>query len=122
MVSMTEGVDFADLSDLPKAIDERLMRLIMAEYEDLVASLRSNEELGERRLDAYLTLIAAVTAAIGLASSRFEDDTAPLIGVATVAAGLMTVFGIMTLRRMMVRNVTTSVFMNGLRRIRAVFA
>jgi putative (di)nucleoside polyphosphate hydrolase len=77
------------------------------------------EELGERRLDAYLTVIAAVTAAIGLASSRFEDDISSLVVVAVVAATLVLIFGLMTLRRIIGRNVATSDFMNGLRRIRA---
>jgi hypothetical protein len=67
-----ERPEFGDLADLPSTVGPDVMRLIMAEYEDLTTSLRANEELGERRLDAYLTVLAAVTAAIGLAASRFE--------------------------------------------------
>lgn len=110
----------SDLDDLPHSIDDKMHVLITQEYSDLATSLRSNEELGERRLDAYLTLTAAITAAIGLASNRFEGNADPLIAVATVAALLMLLFGFMTLRRIVERNVTTSTFKNGLRRIRAV--
>lgn len=116
---MVEAKDFADLSGLPDTVDDQVLQLVMAEYRDLVESLRANEELGERRLDVYLTLIAATTAAIGLASSRFEESIDPLVSIAAVAAGVMLVFGLMTLRRIMQRNITTSAYMNGLRRIRA---
>ena len=110
-----------DLSHLPSSVTPEIRELITAEYEDLVASLRSNEELGERRLDVFLTVIAAVTAAIGLASSRFEDDQTTLIAIALVAASVLLIFGLMTLRRVMVRNVTTTLYRNGLRRIRGFY-
>lgn len=116
---MVEAKDFADLSGLPNTVDDQVLELMMAEHRDLVESLRANEELGERRLDVYLTLIAATTAAIGLASSRFEESIDPLVSIASLAAGVMLVFGLMTLRRIMQRNITTSAYMNGLRRIRA---
>lgn len=121
MTQMDVGSNLNDLSGLPKLLDARLERLIMAEYEDLVASMRSNEELGERRLHVFLTLIAAVTAAIGLASSRFVDDISPLVAITAVAGALILIVGLMTLRRIMVRNLVTSKYMNGLRRIRALF-
>ena len=110
-----------DLSHLPRFVTPQIRELMMAEYEDLVTSLRSNEELGERRLDVFLTVIAAVSAAIGLASSRFEDDQTALVAVALVAASVLLIFGLMTLRRVMVRNVTTTLYRNGLRRIRAFY-
>lgn len=111
--------DFVDLTDLPRALDDNLVPLIMAEYVDLTASMRANEELGERRLDAFLTVIAAVTAAIGLASGRFESDTSSLLAIAAAAASLLLIFGLMTLRRIMGRNLTTTEYLNALRRIRA---
>lgn len=114
--------NFADLAELPRDAGAQFEQLVMAEYSDLVESVRSNEELGERRLSAYLTVIAAVTAAVGLASGRYEQDAEPLIAVGVVAAVLMLAFGLMTLRRVMERNITTSTYLNGLRRIRAYFA
>jgi hypothetical protein len=113
---------FADLSDLPREVKPELINLVMAQYEDLVAAVRSNEELGERRLDAYLTVIAAVTAAVGLAAGGFESDLRPLIAMATVAAVLLVTFGVMTFKRVIERNVTTTTYLNALRRIRAFFA
>jgi hypothetical protein len=71
---VTQTEDFRDLDDLPRSIDDHVRSLITQEYQDLAAALRANEELGERRLDAYLTLVAAITAAIGLASSRGDQD------------------------------------------------
>jgi putative (di)nucleoside polyphosphate hydrolase len=119
MSQRPQGPD--DLSDLPASASPEIRELIKAEYEDLVASLRSNEELGERRLDVLLTVIAAVTAALGLASGSFEGNQTTLVSVAMVAASLLLVFGLMTLRRVMVRNIATTNYMNGLRRIRAFF-
>lgn len=110
-----------DLTDLPTAVNEDVLELIRGEYEDLKTARRSNEELGERRLDVFLTLIAAVTAAIGLASSRFEGDQTTLLAISLVAASLLLIFGLMTLRRVMVRNDTTTQYLNGLRRIGAFF-
>lgn len=110
-----------DLSRLPLSVSPEFLELIKAEYEDLTTSLRANEELGERRLDVFLTVIAAVIAAIGLASSRFEDDQTTLVAMALAAASVLLIFGLMTLRRVTVRNVTTTLYRNGLRRIRAFY-
>jgi hypothetical protein len=74
------AMDVESLELVSNALDDRSATLLMAEYEHLGASLLSNEETGEKRVDVFLTLIAAVTVAMGLAADRLARDPV-LLGI-----------------------------------------
>jgi hypothetical protein len=110
----------SDLRELPSHLEDPQIKLLMADYEHLTKSFHMNEEMGERRVNVFFGLIGAFTAALGLASDWFATD-ADLAGAAAVASFALLAFGVVTLRRLMERNLVTTSYLNGLRRIRAFF-
>jgi hypothetical protein len=94
---------------------------LLAEYEHLGASLLTNEDAGEKRVGVFLALIAAVTEAIGLGAERLRVDASSLGWVVLISCVVLLLYGVTTLRRIMRRNVVTTTYLNGLRRIRAAF-
>jgi hypothetical protein len=113
-------VDGSDLSQLPPHLGDRQIQLLMSEYEHLTTAFHSNEEMGERRVNVFFGLIGAVYAAIGLAADQFHRDAGRAYAM-TVASLALLAFGLVTLRRLMERNMATTSYLNGLRRIRAFF-
>jgi hypothetical protein len=110
-----------DIQNLPTALNDRSTELLRAEYEHLAASLLSNEEEGERRVNVLLTLLAAVIAGIGLGADRFTANVDVLVAAVLVSSVILAMYGLVTLRRIVERNLTTTDYLNGLRRIRAAF-
>lgn len=110
----------SDLLDLPSKLGDRQVALLMAEYEHLGTSFLSNEDMGERRVNIFLGLIAAVSAALGLAAEKVPLTL--VFRLAAAAATVLLLFGLVTLRRLMQRNLVTTDYLNGMRRIRAFFA
>jgi hypothetical protein len=116
----TEGV-LGDLQNLPTAFDDRSAELLRSEYDHLAASLLSNEEEGERRVNVLLTLLAAVIAGVGLGADRLTASVDVLFTVLLMSSMILAMYGLVTLRRIIERNITTTDYLNGLRRIRAAF-
>src|SRR5215218_9450162 len=99
--------------------DPQRWDLFLATYDHLEASLRANEDAGDRRVGLLLTVVGSAGVAIGLIGERLDE------GVLGVAAGVLAAaaaFGWVTLQRVITRDVTTSHLKIDLRRMReAVF-
>jgi hypothetical protein len=106
----------------PQWSPEASREFLIAEYGHVSGALLSNEEAGERRLNIFVGLIAAATAAIGLAFDQLDGGLHALglaVGGACVA---LLLFGLATLRRLMERNLATDEYVEGLRRMRVYVA
>jgi hypothetical protein len=95
---------------------------LLSEYGHVSQAFLSNEESGERRLNVLVGLIAAVTAAIGLAFEGRDRELRTLGFVAGASCAVLLVFGLATLRRIMERNLATDEYLEALRRIREFVA
>ena len=95
--------------------------LLMTEHEQLTASFLANEEMGERRVNIFIGVIAAVMTAVGfVAKGPGAEETLPK--VAAGASAVLLAFGLVTLRRVIERNLVTTEYLDGLCRIRLFFA
>lgn len=96
-------------------------KLLMAEYERFAESFWKNEEIGEKRLNFYITLTTAVLAGIiALVSSdhkNISDDTVCLIVTAALSGVFL--FGVVTFFRILQRNRVTDEYKCTLDFIRA---
>ena len=93
---------------------DRQVRLLLAEYEHMGESFLRNEELGESRVKFFITITGAVMAAL----ATLGDGKTLLIFLALV--GLLP-FGILTLVRMVHRNIQTDKYLRALASIRRYF-
>ncbi len=109
----------SDLLDTPTSLGATQLEFLRVEYEQLLASLESNEKVGERGTNLLLGATGAVSAGIGFAG---EALASMVYGVAAFAAASLLGLGLLALRRTMQRNLVTTEYLNGLRRIRAVYA
>lgn len=95
-------------------------KLLLKEYEHFSESLWRNEEIGEKRVSFFISLVTAVLAAItALLTGKFttiEPEQIDTI-VSSVLTGLL-VLGIMTFLRMINRNKVTDEYKNILTYIR----
>ena len=96
---------------------------LLAEYENLAESFWRNEELGERRLNFFITLVTAVIAALVALATKENNALTPadvkLIAVYALLALL--VFGLVTMIRLIKRNRTTDEYKRGMTKIRDQF-
>lgn len=99
-------------------MDPDASALVLAEFNHLATSFLANEDMGERRVNVLLGMVGAVAAGLGLAEDRFPDDDAFAAAVALAGVALLA-FGLLTLRRLAERNLVTTSYLNGLRRIRS---
>lgn len=101
---------------------ERLNSLLLEEYKHLCESYLSNEELGERRVNFFLTLTTAVIAAIVAIQkgviSVVDGKVDPILFGGLVA---LLMFGIVTLMRIIRRNQATDRYLRGLAKLRKYF-
>jgi hypothetical protein len=99
------------------------VELLLAEYQYLGDCFWRNEEVGERRVDFFITvtaaLIAASLAAIEQDFVALGDDVVPALSLGLAA---LLLFGFVTLVRMIHRNVTTDDYKRKQNRIRRYFA
>ncbi len=109
----------SDLLDLRSAFNASTEEFLALEHKHLSTSLLLNEERGEKRVNVFFALIAAVTAALGLNASLWQ--VANPAWIVLVASGVFLIYGLVTLRRLVNRNLHTTELLNGLRRIRAAF-
>jgi 8-oxo-dGTP pyrophosphatase MutT (NUDIX family) len=95
---------------------------LLEEYRSLTQSMQVNEEIGEKRLTFYITLITSVLGGIVALLTSFDSIPAqflPLVKVLVIAL-LTAIFliGHVIYKRMQKRNQTTDGFKKDLRRIR----
>ena len=102
--------------------NESFEKLLLEEYNHMAESFLKNEELGERRVDFFITLTAAILVAlIAILKNEIglQDGKVYLIFFGGFAALLL--FGIITLARITHRNIETDKFLNAVARIRQYF-
>lgn len=102
---------------------ERLPDFLLAEYNHMVESFLRNEESGEKRATFFVTLVGAAGGILGFVfgdkSSFLPLEWIP-VAVAAVAAILLC-FGILTVRRLVTRNIVTDEYKFALRALRRLF-
>jgi hypothetical protein len=110
------------MSDGTPEMNQRFETLLLKEYDHLSASFRGNEELGERRVNIYLAIVSAVVAVMGYLILRPPDGSRvsfhPVVVLALLA---LLAFGILTLVRVVRRNIATDECLEGLRLVRSYF-
>lgn len=96
---------------------------ILEEYKHLTDSFLRNEELGERRVNFFLTFTTTAIGALVAAREFFNDVEMKnfYIGFCAVLLALL-LFGIVTLMRIIHRNLVTDKYLRGLARIRRYYA
>jgi ABC-type multidrug transport system fused ATPase/permease subunit len=96
---------------------------LLAEYKNLAESFWRNEEIGEKRLNFFMTLVTAVIAALVALATKENDALTPadvkLISVYALLALLA--FGLVTLMRLIKRNRTTDEYKRAMAKIRDQF-
>jgi len=106
----------------PVASDDRAVDLLLREHQEAYTMYRHSEDLGERRVTFFLTLTTAVIAALTIRTNGVttggDGDVDELFYYFLVA---LLLFGLVTLRRMMVRNVASSRQLRAIARIDAYF-
>ena len=108
----------------PPAVEPRNTDdFLLAEYKNLAESFWHNEEIGEKRLNFFMTLVTAVIAALVALATKQNDALTPadvkLISVYALLALLA--FGLVTLMRLVKRNRTTDEYKQGMAKIRDQF-
>ncbi len=93
--------------------------LLLREIDHAQTTLLANEELGDRRVNTLLTIAGAAGLAFGLIVDANTLEGAELLLAGASAFGAVAVVGLITLRRVMQRNLLTTDLINALGRIRA---
>jgi hypothetical protein len=98
------GSDPRDPDDAATAL---AAQVLLAQYSNFEQTFRWNEEMGERRVNLVLTLMTVAAGATGLILGAVEVPVASrLRGAGIVASGLL-FLGLVTLARLVRRNVAT---------------
>ena len=101
----------------------KLPDFLLAEYVHMCESLLRNEELGEKRSAFFVTLVGAAGGILGFV---FGENT-PIVSrehmpiVAAVVAAVLLFLGILTMRRLVERDMVTDRFIFALRTLRRLF-
>lgn len=93
---------------------------LLEEYKHLAESFLHNEELGERRVNFFITLTTAVMGALVALSEALDGELDPIFVFFGLVAILL--FGVVTLMRIIRRNLITHEYLRILGRIRRYFA
>jgi hypothetical protein len=99
---------------------DRADRFLLEEYRRLASLFQSNEETGERRVSFFVTLTAAVMAAVVTLLTRSSGPAS--LGLALAGLVILLLLGAMTLVRVVHRNRTTDRYKRGLNMIARHFA
>jgi hypothetical protein len=98
----------------------RVADLLLAEHREAYAMYRHSEELGERRVNFFITLTTAVIAALAIrvegVTERGEVDVLFFMFLPALL-----LFGVLTLRRIILRNQRSSRQLRAVHRISAYF-
>lgn len=108
---------------LQSMVRRKLPDFLLAEYEHMGESLLRNEESGEKRAAFFVTLVGAAGGILGFVFG----ETTPIVSrdripitTAAVAAVLLCL-GILTVRRLIERDIVTDKFVFALRALRRLF-
>jgi hypothetical protein len=97
--------------------------LLIADLEHFGESLWRNEEIGEKRLNFFITLAAAVASGlVALATSDKPPSDETLRGIVATALSALLVLGLVTYLRMLKRNQVTDQYHRTLKHIRETYA
>ncbi len=106
---------------MPDPNEEARLQLLLAEYEHLSDSLKENEAMGERRLQFLFTLVTAAFGGIA-AVLQLGRAVSPPVEIAVLASFvLLFLFGLVTLERIVKRNIATDGYIDALNAIRGYF-
>lgn len=101
----------------------KLPDFLLAEYEHMVESLLRNEELGEKRAAFFVTLVGGAGGVLGF----ILDENTPIVSldrIPILAAGLAAILlclGVLTVRRLIERDIVTDKYKFALRALRVLF-
>ena len=105
-------------SDPSSAIDD----FLIAEYEHFAESFWRTEELGEKRLNFFISLLTAAVAGLVVLATSDTGFSASQVQWVSFSAGLaMLLLGLSTLLRMLRRNDVTDEYKGAMKQIRQVF-
>ena len=105
---------------MPDADGDARLQLLLEEYKHLTDSLKENETMGERRLQFLFTLVTAAFG--GIAALMQLGRATPPVAVSVLAGFvLLFLFGLVTLERIVKRNVATDRYIDALNKIRGYF-
>ena len=96
--------------------------LLLADLEHFGDALLRNEEMGEKRLSFFLTLVTAVIAAVGALLSEKVQTTLNVKELVPGALYALLVVGILTYLRMLQRNAVTDGYIKTMTHIRCEYA
>ena len=105
-------------------MDDQLGKFLLAEHKYLGDSFWKNEEVGERRLNFFITLVTAVIAGlVALTTGRDEGLLAntDVYMITVYVLFALLIFGIITLQRMIRRNLVTDQYKRAQDQIRNIF-
>lgn len=103
---------------MPDPNGDASVKLLLAEYEHLSASLKENEAMGERRLQFLFALVTAAFAGITAVLQLGRGPAPPVVVAVLASFVLLFLFGLVTLERIVKRNVTTDDYIDALNAIR----
>jgi len=95
------------------------LEFLLAEFNNLNDSFLRNEELGERRVNFFITLTTAIVAALAAVWKVASDTVDPIFFFFGLV--LVFLFGAVTLVRIIRRNLVTHEYLRSLGRIRRYF-
>jgi hypothetical protein len=95
---------------------------LLAEYQSHRDAFWHNEELGERRVDFFITLTTAVTAALAIREKGILASGSKVDPIFFYGLGAVLLFGFVTLVRIVRRNLVGHEHLRAIGRIRRYFA
>lgn len=106
---------------MPEPNGDASVKLLLAEYEHLSASLKENEAMGERRLQFLFALVTAAFGGISVVLQLGRGPAPAVVAAVLASFVLLFLFGLVTLERIVKRNVVTDGYIDALNAIRRYF-
>lgn len=104
--------------EIPSGGDRRTRELLLSDLEHFGESLWRNEEIGEKRLNYFVTLITAAAAGLVALHTDGGSSSLPLFRIRNGTLAVLVVFGLVTYFRMLRRNQVTDQYQKTLNYIR----
>jgi hypothetical protein len=95
---------------------------LLAEYQSHMASYWRSEELGERRVNFFLTVTTAVVGALAIREQGITTPGGSADPIFFYALGAVLLFGLVTLVRIIRRNLNSHEYLRAAARVRRYFA
>jgi len=97
------------------------VEFLLAEYQNNRDAFWRNEELGERRVNFFLTLTTAVMAALAIREKGILASGGNVDPIVFYGLGAVLLFGVVTLARIIRRNLVSHEYLRAVARIRRYF-